>query len=83
MDLEILKYDLIDSFKEAVKVSPLETFGNVKKLDISVDYFKFYNSVSSVYSSKIEGENIDFDSYYKHKFLNVKYKPEKKKRTDG
>ena len=82
MDLEILKYDLIDSFKEAVKVSPLETFANVKKQDISVDYFKFYNSVSSVYSSKIEGENIDFDSYYKHKFLNVKYKPDYTKRTD-
>lgn len=82
MNLEILKYDLIDSFKEAVKVSPLETFANVKKQDISVDYFKFYNSVSSVYSSKIEGENIDFDSYYKHKFLNVKYKPDYTKRTD-
>lgn len=83
MDLEILKYDFLDSFKEAVKVSPLETLINVKKLDISVDYFKFYNSVSSVYPSKIEGENIDFDSYYKHKFLNVKYKPAYTKRTDN
>lgn len=39
-----------------------------------VDYFKFYKSLSSVYSSKIEGEEIEFDSFFKHKFLNVDYK---------
>jgi Fic family protein len=49
---------------------------------VPVDYFQFYNAVSSVYSSKIEGENIDFDSFYKHKFLNVKYKPDYTKRSD-
>lgn len=41
-----------------------------------VDYFQFYKSVSSVYSSKIEGEDIDFDSFFKHKFLKVKFKPD-------
>jgi Fic family protein len=35
-----------------------------------------------VYSSKIEGENIDFDSFYKHKFLKVKYKPDYTKKAD-
>jgi hypothetical protein len=69
MDLEILKYDLIVDFKEIVKASPLDTLRKNEKLDIPVDYFKFYNAVSSVYSSKIEGENIDFDSFFKHKFL--------------
>ncbi len=82
MELEILKYDFIDSFKDFVKVSPMETLRKNEKLDIPVDYFKFYNSVSSVYSSKIEGENIDFDSFFKHKFLNVKYKPEYTKKAD-
>ena len=64
MTLEILKYDLISAFKDFVKVSPMETLHKNHKLDIPVDYFKFYNSVSSVYSSKIEGENIDFDSFF-------------------
>ena len=50
MVLEILKYDLIDDFKDFVKVSPIETLHKNEKLDIPVDYFKFYNSVSSVYS---------------------------------
>ena len=44
---------------------------NIKK-QLPVDYFQFYNSISSVYSSKIEGENIDYDSYFKYKFLIVK-----------
>ncbi len=82
MKLEILKFDLIESFKDFVKVSPLETLQKNERLDIPVDYFKFYNSVSSVYSSKIEGENIDFDSFFKHKFLNVKYKPDYTKKAD-
>jgi Fic family protein len=82
MDLEILKYDLIVDFKEIVKASPLDTLRKNEKLDIPVDYFKFYNAVSSVYSSKIEGENIDFDSFFKHKFLNVKYKPDYTKKAD-
>ena len=82
MELEILKYDLIDSFKDFVKVSPMETLHKNEKLDIPVDYFKFYNSVSSVYSSKIEGENIDFDSFFKHKFLNVEYKLDYTKKAD-
>jgi len=82
MELEILKYDLIDSFKDFVTETPLDTLHKSEKLDIPVDYFKFYNSVSSVYSSKIEGENIDFDSFFKHKFLNVKYKPDYTKKAD-
>ncbi len=47
-----------------------------------VDYFQFYHSVASVYSSKIEGEEVDFDSYYKHRFLGVKYQPDYTRRAD-
>ena len=60
----------------------MEMLRQNERLDILVDYFKFYNSVSSVYSSKIEGEEIDFDSFYKHKFLNVKYQADYTKRAD-
>ena len=52
------------------------------KIETPVDYFRFYNSISTVYSSKIEGEEIDFDSYFKHKFLNVNYQPDYTKRSD-
>lgn len=39
-------------------------------------------SLSSVYSSKIEGENIDFDSYFKHKVLDVEYQTNYVQRAD-
>ncbi|WP_346854960.1 Fic family protein [uncultured Draconibacterium sp.] len=54
----------------------------MKKVEMQVDYFQFYKSVSSVYSSKIEGEDIDFDSFFKHKFLNVKFKPDYTRKAD-
>lgn len=82
MILKILISDLLADFTANVKESPLEKLESTKKIEIPVDYFQFYKSVSSVYSSKIEGEDIDFDSFYKHKFLNIKYKTDYTKKAD-
>jgi hypothetical protein len=68
MTFKILNEQLIQEFKESCIISPLEKLNQLKKEELTVDYFQFYNSVSSVYSSKIEGEEIDFDSYFKHRF---------------
>ena len=46
------------------------------------DSFGFYTSVASVYSSKIEGEEIDTDSYLKHRYMGVKFKPDYTKKID-
>ena len=82
MNFKILTESLLTHFKEVVNESPLEMLDRIKKPDLSVDYFQFYKSVSSVYSSKIEGEQIDFDSYFKHKFLKVKFKPDYTQKAD-
>lgn len=82
MTLEILFDTLLPNFKMQVDFLPLELLENLQKIDTPVNYFQFYNSVSSVYSSKIEGEKIDFDSFYKHKFLNVEYQPDYTKKPD-
>lgn len=82
MELKILTSKLLNAFTDNVKESPLEKLSKVEKLDLPVDYFQFYKSVSSVYSSKIEGEDIDFDSYFKHKFLKVKFKPDYTRKAD-
>jgi len=82
MELKILTSQLIKAFIDSVKESPLDKLDNLKKVEMQVDYFQFYKSVSSVYSSKIEGEDIDFDSYFKHKFLNVKFKPDYTRKAD-
>ena len=82
MEFRILSSLLLAEYASVVKESPLDKISRAKNPEIAVNYFEFYKSVSSVYSSKIEGENIDFDSYYKHKFLKVKYKSDYTKRTD-
>jgi Fic family protein len=82
MELKILTSDLLQEFTQKVGESPVSKLDRIGKIEIPVDYFRFYKSVSSVYSSKIEGEEIDFDSYYKHKFLNVKFKPDYTRRAD-
>ena len=42
-------------------------FENLTDSELSIDSFSFYTSVSAVFSSKIEGEDIDLDSFVKHK----------------
>ncbi|WP_026902561.1 Fic family protein [Pedobacter glucosidilyticus] len=82
MTFETLNSELLDDYTRAINVLPLDKLSKIKKNEIPVDYFQFYKSVSSVYSSKIEGEDIDFDSYFKHKFLKVEFKPDYTRRAD-
>jgi len=82
MKLKIMTSGLLDQYISSVIISPLEKLEHIKKVEIPVDYFQFYKSVSSVYSSKIEGEDIEFDSFFKHKFLKVKFRPDYIKKAD-
>jgi Fic family protein len=82
MEFKILTDQLLHHYTTSVQESPLQKIERIKKVDLPVDYFQFYKSVSSVYSSKIEGEDIDFDSFFKHKFLKVKFKPDYTRKAD-
>lgn len=82
MNFKILTDILLDDYTKAVIESPLDKIEKSKKPEIPVNYFQFYKSVSTVYSSKIEGEDIDFDSFFKHKFLKVKFKPDYTRKAD-
>jgi len=73
---------LKNEFLTSIGFNPMEKLAAKKAEELPVDYFDFYNSVSSVYSSKIEGENIDFDSFFKHKFLKVPYNPDYTKKSE-
>ena len=81
-DLKIVSNDLFQDYEDKVNFNPKERLTIKSREKIPFDYFKFYTSVSSVYSSKIEGENIEADSYIKHKFLKVKYEPHYTKKAD-
>jgi len=73
---------LKSAFLEAITFDPIQRIATKREEQLPVDYFAFYQAISSVYSSKIEGENIDFDSFYKHKFLGVKYQSDYTKRSE-
>lgn len=82
MGFEILFSELLVKFTLRVSESPLSALKSIDKQELPVDYFQFYKSVSSVYSSKIEGEEIDFDSYFKHKFMKVPFRADYTRKAD-
>ena len=65
-NLQLIKTDLLPEYLKTVGILD-EKFQLLKEADISTDTFSFYTSVASVFSSKIEGEAIEIDSYIKHK----------------
>ena len=81
-NFKILSDKYLNQYKIILSENPDVLLKNMEKKKNQVDYFQFYNSVSSVYSSKIEGEDIDFDSFFKHKFMNIKFKLDYTKKAD-
>ncbi len=82
MSFKILTSELLLEYTMKVNESPMHRLNSIQKLELPVDYFQFYKSVSSVYSSKIEGDDIDFDSYFKHRFMNIKFQADYTKKAD-
>ncbi|MDZ7897886.1 MAG: Fic family protein [Arcicella sp.] len=81
-DLKILPIHLLDEYKKNFPKDSKKAFENLKDAEISTDSFCFYISVSSVFSSKIEGEEIELDSYIKHKRFGIKFSPDYTKKID-
>jgi Fic family protein len=80
--LQIIPTDLLSTYLEQVPKSLQSAFDALKDAEISTDTFSFYTSVSSVYSSKIEGEDIELDSYIKHKKFGIEFLPDYTKKID-
>jgi Fic family protein len=81
MELQLIKNDLLSAYLE--QASPIQAkFDALKDAEISTDSFSFYTSVASVFSSKIEGENIELDSYIKHKGMGIAFEPDYTKKID-
>ena len=82
MTLKIILTDLLSAYLEQVSSDLVISFDSLQEAEISTDTFSFYTSVASVFSSKIEGEDIELDSYIKHKAMGVEFKPDYTKKTD-
>lgn len=82
MNLKIIKADLLDEYLLNVPVGLKESFDTLTDAEISTDSFSFYTSVASVFSSKIEGEEIELDSYIKYKRFGIEFLPDYTKIID-
>ncbi len=82
MDLQIIPTTLLEDYLKQVPAELQEKFDELKDAAISTDTFSFYTSVSSVFSSKIEGEEIDLDSYVKHKKFGIEFLPDYTRKID-
>lgn len=80
--LQIIPTTLFDSFVKQVPKTLQASFDALEDAEISTDSFSFYTSVSSVFSSKIEGEDIELDSYIKHKRFGIELLPDYTKKID-
>lgn len=80
--LKIIPIHLFEQYNLEVNKDLSALFDNLKDAEISSDSFSFYTSVSSVFSSKIEGEEIELDSYIKHKKFGIEFLPDYTKKID-
>ncbi|MBW6481721.1 MAG: Fic family protein [Vicingaceae bacterium] len=82
MDFNNIKNELFSDYLKEIPNKLQENFNALEEAEISTDTFSFYTSVASVYSSKIEGEDIDIDSYIKHKKFGISFLPDYTKKID-
>ncbi len=80
--MQILSSILLETYIENFPKNLEEKFYALKDAEISNDTFSFYTSVASVFSSKIEGEQIELDSYVKHKRFGIEFLPDYTKKID-
>ena len=81
-NLQIISAELLSAYLEQMPKGLTVSFEALHDAEISTDTFSFYTSVSSVFSSKIEGEDIELDSYIKHKKFGVEFLTDYTKKID-
>lgn len=74
--LNIIPVGLLKQYSTKVNKGLASAFNKLKDAEISTKSFSFYTSVSAIASSRIEGEQMEVDSYIKHKMLDIEYQPD-------
>lgn len=82
IQLEIIPISLREQYNLQISKNLQSDFDKLRDAEISTENFSFYTSVASVFSSKIEGEEIELDSYIKHKKFGIEFLPDYTKKID-
>jgi len=73
---KLIKPEYFKIWRSMLDIDLGEAFSEIQQRVLDPHSFTFYTSVSVMSSSKIEGEQLELDSYVKHKLLNIEYLPE-------
>jgi Fic family protein len=73
---KLIKSEYFKQWKSMLDIDIHAEFLVFEEMKLEAHSFTFYTSVSVMSSSKIEGEQMELDSYVKHKMLNIQYLPE-------
>ncbi len=65
-----------ETYKAMLDVNLEAAYAKLKQRDWSSESFRFYTAVSVMSSSRIEGEQMEIDSYIKHKLQDIEYLPD-------
>jgi len=63
------------TYSAMLDVNIEEAIEQIKEREWTAESFRFYTAVSVMSSSRIEGEQMEIDSYLKHKLQNIEYLP--------
>lgn len=73
---KLIKDDYFHTWKSMLDIDIQQEFLAIEQTELEPHSFTFYTSVSVMSSSKIEGEEMEVDSYVKHKLFDTEYLPE-------
>jgi hypothetical protein len=82
LDLSIIPTDLAVAYKSGFNPSLSKDFDALVDSELSVESCSFFISVSAVFSSKIEGEEMDLEAFTKHKRFGAPYQPDYTRKID-
>ncbi len=75
MSMKKLSDQYFGTYTSMLDVNLDEAFAELKQSEWSAERFRFFTAVSVISSSRIEGEQMEIDSYLKHKLQNIEYLP--------
>jgi Fic family protein len=82
MELKMFTPVLLETYLSEVLQGIQQRYDALEDAELSTPKFSFYTSVACVFSSKIEGEPIELDSYIKHKRDGISFQPDYTKKID-
>src|SRR6266487_1020089 len=73
--MKILSNKYLEEYKRRLSVDITFALEEMDKIELTPQTFTFYTSVAVISSSRIDGKQMEIDSYVKHKMQDIEYLP--------